>query len=295
MAMDRNWKRLVAAASVGIGALSMTYIVSCYDFTYSPGAGPLQDGTIPDAPAEDVGDAGPPNPCPGCKGPALVRVPAPSGGADFYIDATEVTRAQYAEFLAANTDPRAFRQIPECTWNDSFQPDQSAFVDQPSSHPVTAIDWCDAYAYCQWAGKVLCGDLDGGTHANFTDPSTKDTDRWLIACTHSDDGLHNYPYGNQYSAAACNGKDKGIDGSVPVGTSPGCEGGFPGIFDMSGNVGEWENTCQAAPDGGPHNLDTCALRGGSFVHTPDEMRCTDGYMNPREQVFFDVGFRCCAK
>ena len=60
-----------------------------------------------------------------------------------------------------------------------------------------------------------------------------------------------------------------IDGGtlVPVASLPGCQGGYPGVFDMSGNVEEVEDSCDDAG--------TCYSRGGSFVDDPAlaETRC----------------------
>jgi len=294
----RHWRTrrwLGAAAVAGVAGVSLTYMASCYDFNYAPAGD--EDGSLPDVAADQhVSDAGADvfDPCPSAHGPLQVLVQAPRDLGTFCIDSTEVTRGQYAEFVAEYPKATGFNQIAACTWNKDFNPDPAEYIEHPDSHPVTAIDWCDAYAFCQWAGKSLCGDVDGGAHTVYTEPAAEVTDRWRIACSHGEDGLHNYPYGNQYSPSACNTLDVGADSSAPVGTAPGCVGGFPGIFDMSGNVGEWENTCFRAPDGGPRSEDTCALRGGSYEHSDTLVRCTDGYANPRSQTFGDVGFRCCS-
>ena len=62
---------------------------------------------------------------------------------DFYIDAYEVTNADYYEFVDATRYP------PPPDWNDGF------YKAGTDNHPVTFITWEDAAAYAQWAGKRL--------------------------------------------------------------------------------------------------------------------------------------------
>lgn len=73
----------------------------------------------------------------------------------FYIDRYPVTNEEYAEFVEwvdehghdychpGEPDDKDHR--PNVRHDDRFGPD----------HPVTGIDWFDAYAYAQWAGKDL--------------------------------------------------------------------------------------------------------------------------------------------
>ena len=75
-----------------------------------------------------------------------------------------------------------------------------------------------------------------------------------------------------------------------VGSLPGCQGGYPGIFDMVGNVSEWENSCDPATDAGPG---ACALRGGSYDYNfPQE--CSLALKAERTYAHPGIGFRCCA-
>ena len=56
-----------------------------------------------------------------------------------------------------------------------------------------------------------------------------------------------------------------------MGTSAGCVGGYPGIVDMSGNLGEWENACAPQGFGNP---DACGVRGGSYNDQSSTLTCT---------------------
>jgi formylglycine-generating enzyme required for sulfatase activity len=197
------------------------------------------------------------------------------------IDSTEVTRAEYKAFL--DTNPPTIGQPPRCAWNTTFVPTSGWPPDAGSDDlPVVWVDFCDATAFCKWAGKELCGLMDGGAlPANaFLNP----TSEWYFACTHNGD--HTYPYGAMLDPTACNGPDGGA--LAPVGSFKKCEGGYPGLFDMAGNAQEWFNGCttaDAATD------DDCLLGGGSYQVPPS---CDTAYTAHRAYTFKDLGFRCCA-
>jgi len=225
----------------------------------------------------------------------MVVVPTVNPAGSYCIDSTEVTEAQYSEFLAAKVD--AGSQSAACAANTSFAPSATnecaTHLYDPTNHgtfPVTCIDWCDAYAYCAWAGKRLCGEIGaGGGSVAVASASDPVHDQWFSAC--SAEGARAYPYGQTYDASVCNGVDRSNDMVVPVGSLPGCAGGYPGLFDMSGNASEWENSCEdASPDGDVR----CALRGGSIFELSGQLTCTQSDLQSRSATNYNQGFRCCA-
>jgi formylglycine-generating enzyme required for sulfatase activity len=84
------------------------------------------------------------------------------------------------------------------------------------------------------------------------------------------------------------GYDRAPTGTQPAGTTS-CEGGYAGLFDLSGNVGEWEDSCNGTTD-----ADSCRIRGGSYQRASANLRCDDTYTWQRGAAFVDVGIRCCA-
>lgn len=218
-------------------------------------------------------DAGPDATCKGTKGPKGVRV------GTYCVDATEVTGRDYEEFLAAKAGDTS-GQPPECAWNTSFE---TTFQLRPE-YPVRGIDWCDAWAYCAWAGKRLCGHVDGGP----VEPSLRANtfaDAWFRAC--SADGTRTFPYGDAFDANACNLPDMNQPGAVPVASLPGCEGGYPGVFDMTGNLWEWEDSCESAEP-----FARCAMRGGSYAaNTQGECSFV---LSEARNGGSDVTIRCCS-
>jgi formylglycine-generating enzyme required for sulfatase activity len=217
----------------------------------------------------------------------MVRVPAPDG-TTYCIDSTEVTNKQYAAFLSAKgLDMTGL--APECSWNTTYTPSGGWPATGKDDYPVVYVDWCDAFAFCKWAGKRLCGKIGGGA-STYTDHGDATKSQWFNAC--SKGGTLVYPYGNTYQWNACNGFDNGAGATVPAGSKATCEGGYAGLFDLSGNVLEWEDACD-----GTTSTDPCRRSGGS-INNHYEALLTCGYFfggNTRSTRSDTIGFRCCAE
>jgi hypothetical protein len=63
-------------------------------------------------------------------------------------------------------------------------------------------------------------------------------------------------------------------------------------------VHEWEDACDTS-GGADRSGDRCAIRGGSFTHSEDELKCATNDNIARNDpgsggpAGADVGFRCC--
>jgi sulfatase modifying factor 1 len=272
------------------------------------GAGPMD--AAPDVVGDDSGDAASessspvdaqsdraeaglgPGQCPSGAGPNMAVFSGPDAST-LCIDETEVTVAQYVAFVA--TDAGTSAQPPSCSGNTSFAPTVGAMcpatIDDPSQrpdYPVSCVDWCDAFAYCAWAGKHLCPSISGGP-INVTLPPS-DTPVSYYACTNA--GSTAYAYGSSYQLGACNDSSYApMDaGAVPVGSDNACHGVAAGalarVFDVTGNVAEFQdNACSGG----------CLVLGSSYLDV--QPSCVDGMTSPiqvpAEFASPFIGFRCC--
>lgn len=232
--------------------------------------------------------------CPeGLPGPRLVFVPHPQS--PFCMDTTEVSQAHYAKFLADPQDKVPFQQT-RCSANETFVPFQGSHLDDcdgkenyvydPATRgelPIACIDWCDAAAYCAWAGKRLCGAVGGG---GLDHDEGVLTGQWGYVC--SQGGQSIYSYGNTYKKGIC-ADEGGSSEKVGVTTRPQCAGASPPfseIQSLTGNMMEFEDACE--------NYPLCRIRGLSNDSEAEAQTRCDFFADGNTQVYSpNVGFRCC--
>jgi VCBS repeat-containing protein len=145
--------------------------------------------------------------------------------------------------------------------------DQYEWPNKEGQIPQSNISFVDAAKKCDEAGKHLCTE-----------------EEWVYAC--QTENQHNFPYGYEYNADACNTKDQKWIKKNEVAKS----GDFPNcktiqeVFDMSGNVMEWTNS-------GIENKKYA--RGGSYENAADGADCTAKISLEPGKGYFHTGFRCC--
>lgn len=294
-----------AALALGMTLIAGSTLPAC-------GSKSASKDAAADVPGADqvVTDLGPVHSsCPAnLPGPALVRV-GWSGGVAFCIDSAEVTNAAYHAFLtaAATTPPK---QATRCQWNASFAPLTTAPACPAfdpvgrANYPVVCVNWCDADAYCRSVGKYLCraGSLDGNDPGPVTNPLAPGGSQWVIACS-NDDSKRTYPYGTEAMPGVCVDKKylATTAGVQPVMSAPGCAGGVAGLYDMSGNVSEWQDNCVEAATSADGKGDECDAYGGAQSSDYPDTACTAAAVITdtaahftRSQIASDNGFRCCA-
>ena len=196
-------------------------------------------------------------------GPRDERLPHRVTLNGYWIYRTEVTCAQFAQFLEA-TRYRPGKKVSY--WSDPAK----------SRLPAMNIRWVDAETYCRWAGTRLPTEAE-----------------WEKAAR-GPEGLH-YPYGAEYDPTKANIFG---DGLKPVGSYP--VNGF-GLYDMSGNVWEWcldwydPEYYKSSPTmnpTGPATGGERVLRGGAWINLPEHGTATFRYRYyPRERSPV-YGFRC---
>lgn len=143
------------------------------------------------------------------------------------------------------------------------------------------VSFDEAKAACEAAGKRLCSEEEW-VSACAGQPAVDDnTNGWF-----NDDAIEGnmYPYGAFYDPSACHDSaDKAKAFPVKTGEKSACKTPS-GVFDLSGNIGEWVTTRSGKPGlmGGPASGgsgNTCNRRSSTFG---------TGYRNQT------TGFRCCA-
>ncbi len=171
----------------------------------------------------------------------------------FYIDKFPITNNQYKKFMTETN------YIEPAFWKDKKfnNPDQ----------PVVGVNWDDAVAYVNWAGKRL-------PEENEWEKASRGTDG------------REYPWGNIKPDQSLAVFDLDISKGAPTNVGTHLSGVSPyGCYDMAGNIWEW---CQEWYTEGKYRV----VRGGSWINHLNILSCA--YRSCSVPIGKDnnVGFRC---
>lgn len=205
----------------------------------------------------------------------------------FRIDKYDVTTGQYRACVDAGSCTAARTTVPEEPHTITTEPMCNWGVEGRDDHPINCVDWSQAVAYCEWAGKRLPTEAEWEKAARGADGRKFPWGNAAVDCN-----LANYfPPGN-----ACVGATSPV-GSNPAGVSP------TGALDMAGNVWQWvadwydSDYYDYAPTDSPTGPETGkwrVLRGGSWVTVGMGLRCSKrGHMAPAKWDDL-TGFRCAS-
>ena len=186
----------------------------------------------------------------------------------FWIDQTIITNGMYAKCVSAGICAPSLCNGDNCSNGDQ--------------QPVVGIDWNQAKAYCEWAGRRLPTEAE-----------------WEKAARGTDGRI--YPWGNQAPNSRFLNINRNIGNSTNVGLYP--EGASPfGALDMVGNVAQWVadfydggyySSSPARNPQGPSSGSSRGVRGGLWGGFDNNARST--FRSNSDQDFQGsgvIGFRC---
>lgn len=227
----------------------------------------------------------------------------------YWIDRTEVTNAQFAQFVTETDYETTAEQegsgyiyvdgewgwVDGADWRHPFGPDSD--LAGRDEHPVVLVSWSDANAYCEWAGGRLPTEAEWEKAARWDEEAQE---------------ARVYPWGDTFDGTRLNfcdsncpfdwqddSVDDGYEYTAPVGSYP--DGAsYYGALDMAGNVLEWTGSAYEPypydPDDGRENMTRTdvrpVLRGGSWNIDVNFVRAAiRNDLDPAVRSFI-VGFRC---
>jgi formylglycine-generating enzyme required for sulfatase activity len=190
----------------------------------------------------------------------------------FWIDQTEVTNAQYKKCVDAG---RCSAPGSTATSTRSSYYGNSQYND----YPVIAVNWDQARAYCEWAGRRLPTEAE-----------------WEKAARSSSARM--YPWGSTAPDSSRANFNRDVGDTMKVGSYPLGYSSYGGL-DMAGNVWEWTSSMFKAY---PYNLsdgredlasrDKRVVRGGGWESAANMLRSAFHGVSEVTTRAGNYGFRC---
>ena len=206
----------------------------------------------------------------------------------FAIDRMEVSIDSFDQFARKAWDDDSVWSADGREWrnaNGRGAGSEMRHAGRKGTHPVVAVSWFEADAYCRWAGGRL--------------PTEAEWER--AAC---DGGSGPFPWGStQPDGVRWSSKTMAM-GVMRVETVPVAEDLHPGptgLRHMIGNVWEWTSdwyhrdgyaTGVSKNPQGPETGTWKSIRGGSFSNLPSYSTCTHREPANPADVRLTLGFRC---
>ena len=280
---------------LGIGALLALFLIGILGFGAAYMLGFIGGGTAPNSNNTARQTASPATLPAGSTRPEMVEIPGgkftmgrnaeaysygehPIQVAKFSISKTEITNAQYLEFV------RDKGHVPPKNWSNGVP------VQGTESKPVTFVSQDDAIAYSKWRSLI-----DGGTYRLPTEQEWE-----YVARNGAKQNL--YPWGDDWIDGNA-GMGKADSEPADVGSKPQGANAL-GVLDLIGNVFEWTSSEYYRYPGISDVVDInkqterdlkgkIAIRGGSVAEVPSKVKVTSTFRawvakDTKEKV---LGFR----
>ena len=208
--------------------------------------------------------------------------------ASFFMDRTEVSVDAFEQFARAAWEDDSMWSEQGRIWRNANGRGAGREMRQSGrdvTHPVVAVSWYEADAYCRWVGGRLPTEAE-----------------WERAACNGGDGP--FPWGNTEPEGVRWSTKTVHMGVARVDTAPVGEDRHPtssGLRHMIGNVWEWTadwyhrdayRTGPTKNPRGPAEGQWKTIRGGSFSNLPSYSTCTHREPAGPSDVRLTLGFRC---
>ena len=214
----------------------------------------------------------------------LISGADPQSVPNFYIGKYEVTLGQYLE----------------------FNPSHANFHTGNSSYPVEKVSWYNAVDYCNWlsATNGLSNYYDAATYAELggTGYRLPTEDEYYKAAAWNGTGYNTYGFGRNTLVGQdtnyVNSGDPWDNNTTPVGYYDGintqADGSVThntanqyGLYDMSGNVWEWNNDWHEGDGGNTWRV----IRDASFYDSTNFLPSLERFGDSPDLEYESLGFR----